>query len=76
MKNTKNYYCIVYSEDFFEYAEDGSYNFTTYKEAKSRLSFMDNKNELEIVKITDDGYSPSFKESAMYYREGSSWVEL
>lgn len=60
-------YWIVYASDFIAYAEDESYVYDTYKEAKSRLSNMDDKDELTIIQVSDDD---------IYCREGSRWEKL
>jgi len=60
-------YSIVYKSEFVEISENGLHDYQTYKEAKLRLSFMDNKNELTIVKVSDDD---------LYCREGSRWEKL
>jgi hypothetical protein len=66
MKN-KYKYSIVYASDCVGYAQDESYDFKTYKEAKLRLSNMDNKNDLTIIHVSDDN---------MHYLDGSRWIKL
>jgi len=66
MKN-KYKYSIVYASDCVEYAQDGSYDFKTYRAAKSRLSLMDEKDELTIIRVNDDN---------MHYLDESKWIKL
>jgi len=66
MKN-KYKYSIVYASDCVEYAQDGSYDYHTYRAAKARLSNMDNKNDLTIIHVSDDN---------MHYLDGSRWIKL
>jgi len=60
-------YSIVYKSDCVEYAQDGSYDYETHKEAKLRLENMEDKEELTIIKYNDD---------YLYYRYGSKWIKL
>ena len=76
MKEKNITYSIVYADDFVEYAQDGSCDYKTYKEAKSRLSDMEDKEELTIIRISDNGEPPHLIQSTMFYREGTKWIEL
>tara|TARA_B100001093_G_C26249598_1_gene767928 strand:+ start:223 stop:381 length:159 start_codon:yes stop_codon:yes gene_type:complete len=50
-----------------EYAQDGSYDYHTYRAAKARLSLMDEKDELTIIRVNDDN---------MHYLDESKWIKL
>jgi len=61
-------YSIVYTSDFEPIAQDGSNDFDDEKEAFFKLAYMDNEQELDVIR--------SDQNDCIYYRDGIDWVKV
>ena len=61
-------YSIVYASDFQPIAQDGSNEFDDEKDAFFRLAYMDNEQELDVIR--------SDQNNCIYYRDGMDWIKV
>jgi hypothetical protein len=61
-------YSIVYASDFQPIAQDRSNEFDDEKDALFRLAYMDNEQELDVIR--------SDQNDCICYRDGMDWVKV
>jgi hypothetical protein len=61
-------YSIVHLNDFQPIAQDGSNEFDDEKEAFFRLAYMDKPDELDVVRVDQNG--------CMHYRGCIDWLKV
>ena len=61
-------YSIVYASDFQPIAQDGSNEFNDEKEAFFKLAYMENEQELDVIRLDQN--------DCICYRAGMDWVKV